>query len=130
MLFVAKSVALGHFVASWIARRAGTSIAAKKLLRRLHLLTPPKHEGLHVASGKERPDSNPGRNLNPDLTRTRTLTLPLTLTLTPTLTLILTLTPTPIPTPTLTRTRTLTITLARSGAPPAAAACGESQGAP
>ena len=60
MLFVAKSVALGLFVASWVARRAGTSKAQQKtlhlLLSRLHLLTPPMHDGLRVASYKERPN--------------------------------------------------------------------------
>ena len=53
MLFVAKSVALGLFVASWFARRAGTRNAERdKLLRRLHLLMPPMKTkgGLRVAS--------------------------------------------------------------------------------
>ena len=57
MLFVAKSVALGLFVASWFARRAGTSKAERnKLLRRLHFLTPPMKMkgGLRVASYKQR----------------------------------------------------------------------------
>ena len=57
MLFVAKSVALGLFVASWFARRAGTRNAERnKLLRRLHLLMPPmKMEGgLRVASYEQR----------------------------------------------------------------------------
>jgi hypothetical protein len=51
VLFVAKSVALGLFVASWFARRAGKRNAERnKLLRRLHLLTPPMQGELHVAS--------------------------------------------------------------------------------
>ena len=57
MLFVAKSVALGLFVASWFARRAGTSNAERnKLLRRLHLLMPPMKMkgGLRVASYEQR----------------------------------------------------------------------------
>jgi hypothetical protein len=54
VLFVAKSVALGLFVASWFARRAGTRNAERnKLLRRLHLLTPPMQGELHVASYKQ-----------------------------------------------------------------------------
>ena len=95
MLFVAKSAALGHFGASWVARRAGTSIAQRKtlqlLLSRLHLLTPPMNDGPRVASYKERPNRNPGPNPTPGP--------------------IPSLSPSPNPNPTVTGTGTVTLNL-------------------
>ena len=49
VLFVAKSVALGLFIANWLCRRSKTQKEANELLGRLHILAPPMDGGPRVA---------------------------------------------------------------------------------